>query len=379
MNKAKLLSLLKQEEGFKLDFKYKFSLSTDSDKREFVKDVIAMANTEGGRGYIIYGIEDKSKKIVGLTDVPKDMEERIQQIVASRSMPPVPINLEFIDIGRRKVGVLTIFKSRQIPHQMRENGAFYVRRGSTTDVAMRHEIATMLQSQGILSFEMTPCRQARLEDVELDTIEEQLGKYPAFNDHKTQMLRVLGIISEQEGAIYPTYGGLLLFGKMPQLFMPQTILRVMVDGKSFGISGNITKLMKKFEQEVKGLLPEDYPFEALKEVVGNAVIHRDYWNSYEYTELLIRADKIEVSNPSVYNYRLDDDVDEDSKVTRYNPWLYARLLLFLEQDENSLHFGIGLSRVKELIKDKGEVTTKVEKGRFIVTLPGVDIYKNTLH
>lgn len=372
MNKNKLLALLKQEEGVKLDFKFKINLLTDSDKKEFVKDVIAMANSDGGKGYILFGVEDKTKRLVGIKDVPKNIEERIQQIVSSRSMPPVPVDFELIDVGKRQVGALTILKSRQIPHQMRDNGAFYVRRGSTTDIAMRHEIAAMLQMQGILSFETIPCRQATLEDLDLKVIEKNLGKYPIYNYHKDQLLRVLGIISEYEEKVYPTYGGLLLFGKLPQFFMPQATLRVEYQGRSFGVSGNITNMLESFEEKVKPLLPPQYPFEALKEVVANAVIHRDYWNMYDYTEAIIKPEKIEVLNPSPYDYRMGNN----TKIVRFNPWLYARLLLLLQEYEKTSHFGIGLSQVKELVKDKGEIRTTLEDGTFKVILPGTNAYRD---
>ncbi|MEG0580382.1 MAG: ATP-binding protein, partial [Niameybacter sp.] len=91
----------------------KLSLEVDSDKKEFVKDVIAMANTEGGRGYIVFGVEDKTKRIIGLTDVPVDIEERIQQIITYRSVPPVPVSFEVLEYKQKQVGILTIYKSRQ--------------------------------------------------------------------------------------------------------------------------------------------------------------------------------------------------------------------------------------------------------------------------
>ncbi|WP_172674738.1 hypothetical protein [Cellulosilyticum ruminicola] len=49
-------------------------------------------------------------------------------------------------------------------------GAFYIRKGSTTGRATRHEIATMLQQYGMLSFENVPCRSSRLEDLDEDMI-----------------------------------------------------------------------------------------------------------------------------------------------------------------------------------------------------------------
>lgn len=68
MDKYKLKMLLESDEGPKLDFKQSLSLETDGEKKELVKDVIAIANSRGGRGYIIFGVEDKTKRIVGIKD-----------------------------------------------------------------------------------------------------------------------------------------------------------------------------------------------------------------------------------------------------------------------------------------------------------------------
>ena len=67
MTIQKLEELLSRSEYEKLDFKLDFNIDKESSKREFVKDVTAIANSKGGRGYIIFGVEDKKKEIVGVT------------------------------------------------------------------------------------------------------------------------------------------------------------------------------------------------------------------------------------------------------------------------------------------------------------------------
>lgn len=372
MNKTKLLHLLKEDEGFKLDFKLKLSLELDSDKKEFVKDVIAIANTEGGRGYILFGIEDKTKRLIGLKEVPENIEERIQQIIAYRSVPSVPVSFECIEVKQKIIGVLTIFKSRQVPHQMRHNGAFYVRRGSTTDTATRHELAQMLQEQGIISFEKVPCREANLQDLDFEMIERYLKYFDSASTNQILMLKALGIVSdkEEERVHCPTYGGLLLFGKLPQFFMPQALLEVVYENGKIGITGNIIKMLKTFREEVKPLLPEGYPFEALEEVLANAIIHRDYWNTYLYTKVIIQPEQIYVINPRQYSYEAHEKLRMHT-----NPWLYSRLLL-LEQKDDSLHFGIGLHKVEEILKQAGNAPfeTNFQDGFFTVKLPGTAYY-----
>lgn len=49
MTIQKLEELLNQQESEKLDFKQALSLEKESEKKEFVKDVSAIANSRGGR------------------------------------------------------------------------------------------------------------------------------------------------------------------------------------------------------------------------------------------------------------------------------------------------------------------------------------------
>ncbi|MDY2729629.1 MAG: ATP-binding protein, partial [Clostridium sp.] len=96
MDEKKLLSIINKEEGTKLDFKLKLDLWCESGKKEFAKDICAIANSRGGgRGYIIVGVRDKTKEIVGLKDEDMFREEAVQQIIATRCEPPIPINVEF--------------------------------------------------------------------------------------------------------------------------------------------------------------------------------------------------------------------------------------------------------------------------------------------
>ena len=93
MDIDKLRYLINSYESPKLDFKEKFSLEEDNEKKEFARDVCAMANSRGGRGYIIFGIKDKTGEIVGVPDMDIS-EEKVQQIVTSRIEPPVTIRVE---------------------------------------------------------------------------------------------------------------------------------------------------------------------------------------------------------------------------------------------------------------------------------------------
>lgn len=371
MDLNKLRQLLKNDEGFKLDFKLKLNLDLESEKKEFVKDVIAIANTPGGRGYIIFGIEDQTRRIVGLKDIPDHIEERIQQMIANRATPPVPVRFDLIQIEEKKIGVVTIFKSMQVPHQLLQTGAFYIRRGSTTDKASRHEVANMLQQFGMLSFENVPCRNSSLSDLKEEAIKQYTKVMGLSTVQERVLLSAMGIIAcdlERE-YYYPTYGGLLLFGKRPQNFIPQAILEVEYNGTCIGIEGNIIDMIAEFKRVVQEMLPKGYPIEGLIEVVTNAIVHRNYWNNAQYIQVQIGKEHIIITNPMGHEIY-------EGKIARWraNPWLYSRLLLM--QQQNGFHIGIGLDKTKELFKSKDQVQieTKRLEGIFEVRLPGTMAY-----
>ncbi|MBM6861941.1 ATP-binding protein, partial [Clostridium saudiense] len=101
MDEKKLLSIISKGEGIKVDFKRELCLNYESCKKELAKDVCAIANSRGGRGYIIVGVEDKSREIVGVRDLNSLNEEKIQQIISSRCEPPIPIMVEIVEIQNK--------------------------------------------------------------------------------------------------------------------------------------------------------------------------------------------------------------------------------------------------------------------------------------
>lgn len=358
MDRYKLKRLLKQEEGPKLDFKAELNLSTDSDKKELTKDVIAMANSRGGRGYIIFGIEDKTKKILGID--PNDLkEEQIQQTIYNRCDPPVPISVDFIRLDGKTVGVLTVYRSSHKPHQMMQNGAFYIRRGSTTDIARRSEIANLLQENGLMTYETVILKNVGLEELDNVLINNYFKTLNVISDNPSLLLlEALGIVGQKgEGEGYhPTIGGLLLFGKNPSLYLPHVHIKVILNDEVKMFYGNILNMLDSTSQYLKGLInKEDYPFEALEEVIANALVHRDYLDISRGINITVTSKSIEVSNPgalmasnSIYRFTKENNPD------RRNSWLYQRLLT-LDPKRRFMKSGMGMNRIKSSFTGIGPV------------------------
>jgi predicted HTH transcriptional regulator len=84
---AQLKKLIDSDEALKIDRKEMFEIKNDHQKKEFAKDVSAIANTPGPRGFLLYGIvNDKRVKGISRSDFK---EEQMQQVISSRCDPPV--------------------------------------------------------------------------------------------------------------------------------------------------------------------------------------------------------------------------------------------------------------------------------------------------
>ncbi len=358
MDKCKLERLLKQEEGPKLDFKASLSLSTESEKKELTKDVIAMANSRGGRGYIIFGVEDKTKRILGISP-PDYKEEKIQQIIYNRCDPPIPISVDVLDYEEKILAVLTVYKSRHKPHQMLQNGTIYVRRGSTTDFARRNEIANLFQEYGLMTYETVILKNATLEEIDYDLVRNYFITLNVVSERPSEIiLEALGIIGKKtdDEGYHPTIGGLLLFGKNPSIYLPHVYIKVTNNDEVKIFQGNILTMLDEVSEYIRNLNSHSkYPFEALEEVIANALAHRDYLDLSRGITISITDKNVEVSNPgaliadnSVYKFIKENNPD------RRNSWLYQRLLT-LDPKKRFMKSGMGMTRVKNAFKDIGKV------------------------
>lgn len=357
MDKYKLERLLRREEGPKLDFKATLNLSTESEKKELTKDVIAMANSRGGRGYIVFGVEDKTKNILGITPLAYK-EEQVQQIIYNRCDPPIPLSLDFIEYEGKTLAVLTVFKSHHKPHQMIQNGAFYVRRGSTTDFARRSELANIFQQYGFMTYETVILKNVPMSELDNNLLRNYFSNLNVVSDNPSKIiLEALGIVGQTvEEDYHPTIGGLLLFGKNPSIYLPHVYIKVTKKKEVKMFYGSILNMLDEVSDYLKSVINnEKYPFEALEEVIANALVHRDYLDNSRGITISITDKNIEISNPgaliaenSVYKFI------KENNPNRRNSWLYQRLLT-LDPKKRFMKSGMGMTRIKTAFRDIGKV------------------------
>lgn len=128
-------------EARKVDLKQTLDLSLPRSRTEFAKDVVAMANTDGGNGYLIIGVldnkhrksEDPSTYVVGFTpSSPHVFEQQIVQTLHNNCCPVPEVHYEEIKypVISRKIGVIVIPRSFSRPYFANEK--IFIRRGTHT-------------------------------------------------------------------------------------------------------------------------------------------------------------------------------------------------------------------------------------------------------
>ena len=108
-----------------LDFKRELPGKLDQDKHELCKDVVALANAEGGD--LVYGIEEKdgvAGLIVGITTEPADVAiRRINQVLDAGIEPRIHgLRMQHIPVSEGYVLILQVPASYDGPHCIRTNG-----------------------------------------------------------------------------------------------------------------------------------------------------------------------------------------------------------------------------------------------------------------
>lgn len=377
MDVKKVKNLIKKEEGPKLDFKRTIDVQYESGRKELAKDICAIANSRGGRGYLIIGVEDKTKKIVGIEDADIQ-EEQLQQIVSMRCDPPIPISLEFVNIGDKRIAVIIIYVGSQKPYQMRENGAFYIRRGSTTDTMRKQELISAFQENMELNVETCPVINSDISLIDENLLREYFnfqGIDINDNNRLTLLTSASIVYKENESQDYClTVGGALVFSKNNNLFLPHNMIRIVnkLDNgfdEIYIVKGDLLTMMDSCEKILGNLLPKAYPIAAIYEVIKDLILYRDYTIYNKEMDISLNYNNISIISPGV--------VFQERELREYNSlkkniWIYEKLVI-LDKKGRFAKAGRGFSKVKRMFKGYGKVIfiNSLENNIFKVVLPGV--------
>lgn len=315
-----LRQLINNGETAKLEFKINPPRQT-----ELAERICGMANSKTG-GIILFGIEDNTKRLVGIDEPTSIFDELLK---AARSVtPPVQLTTEepqvFVIDGKNIVGI-EIPPNNGTLYQCNTRG-FLVRKGSHTVPMTAEELRERFYSYGLIDWEGQICSEATLEDLDQTLIDRYLSsrnernlRRLRYNSREELLKGLKSVAVDSQNVLHPTNTGLLMFGAYPQQFLPQSEVvcvhytdklgvKKYVDRKN--LAGTLPELIDAAEDwlrlrvkvgaVIEGFkridLPE-YPLEALREAVVNAIVHRDYSRRGETVRIFMYSDRIEIRSP----------------------------------------------------------------------------------
>ena len=332
---------------------------------------MALANAIGGR--ILLGVRDDGT-VIGIQD-SNSLRARIQDI-ARNCDPPVQVHAE--PVGP----VITVHVTESASKPVQCSEGFFLRQGAVTQKLSRDEIRDMFRLEGTVRFDLAPCpRFIYPNDFDRGKFDTWLGFSGITGQPRVEDVLVnIGAAERVNGTLRFRNAGVLFFANNPRRFFPQAYITCLLardtdkvhilDRKDFdgGIMADIEDSLRFVERNtrtayhIEGLrrnnIPE-YPTNALREAITNAVMHRDWFIDGANVFVEIYSDRIEVVSPGGLPRGLSL-TDLGSRSIRRNA-LIADLLHHIDFIEKA---GTGIRRIRNETRMQGCPEPKFETNGF---------------
>lgn len=297
-------------------------------------DTLSSFSNQDGGGVILFGLDEtKNFEPVGvydLQDLQKKVTEQCKQMV-----PPIRAVFTVAEIDGKSICSAEIPSMDLTERPCYYSGAGRVKgsfvRVGDADLAMTdYEIYSYEAFRKHVHDDERPVERAKMSLLDMDEIQSYVQRMkeerPGFSRlDREQVYEMLAIT--RDGA--PTLAAVLNFAVYPQGYFQQlAITAVVVPGKEIGDVGEDAARFLD-NKRIEGTLPEmlsgalsfckrnmrsrtiidpntgermdksEYPIEAIREAVLNALIHRDYSHYTEGTPIQINffTDRLEIHSP----------------------------------------------------------------------------------
>ncbi|MEM7116563.1 MAG: ATP-binding protein [Chloroflexota bacterium] len=290
----------------------------EADPDALAECLIAFANGDGGQ--VVLGVDMRGK----LTEpIWEEEAEGALREAALLCRPPVPTRWQHVEAGDRRLIAVHVTRSTEL-HSLHD-GRVLVRRGTFNRPLSGSEIRTLAASKNSAEFETQVVPGARYSDLDQDVLRDYIERRERRGSAKVFSLEELLFsvgATDREGN--PTTTGILLFGKEPQMFFPQSgVVFVKFPGTEprgeqgkvgYGrraeLNGPVARIIERawnlvFEEMRVGATVNklereelmEYPRFAVREALVNAVAHRDYRVNGRRIEIRMYADRLEIISP----------------------------------------------------------------------------------
>lgn len=340
MLKSELLEIVANGENSGVEFK-----RDDVRPEQIAKEVVAMTNLKGGM--LLLGVENDGS----ITGIQRgNLEEWIMDGVFAAKVHPMllPFYEEVQVDEKHRVAVISFSQGTSKPYVVRDKGRedVYIRVGTISRLASREQQARLFESGGILHTELLPVAGSAYASLNKERLEDYLANVindPDVPKNEAQWIkRLIGLGYLIEGVadkVVCTIAGLILFGNSPRKYLRQAGIRIMAfdgDDKQYKallddvldsplvglwrlndssgqreLASADYGLIERLIDKIKPFISDEgheiddgfrrecewhYPRDVVREVIINALAHRDWTRSVDI-EICVYNNRLEIISP----------------------------------------------------------------------------------
>lgn len=315
------------------------------------QEIAAFANAQGGD--LLLGVEDKSRRVVGIPLAQLDTVETFVRGVLTRIEPQPMVSLRRLELPDQ-AGVQQPVLRIQVPRSLfvhKSPGGYFVRQGSEKRELSTEWLGRLIQQRSqarLIRFDEQPVPGSSLADADAELFQRFLGPQESRPQVQTEdewrriivepRLRKLRLVASLESETCLTVTGVLLCTRRPAEFLPNAYIQCVAyrgrerDGNqqldARDCDGPVDEQVADTLQFVRRNmsvaaikdpgrvdLPQ-YSLRAVFEALVNVVAHRDYALSGARIRLHLFADRLELNSPGALPNSLSIDTLADLTATR---------------------------------------------------------------
>lgn len=288
-------------------------LSSTASKATIADALVALANNGGGSILVGVNKRGKAQKI----NNPSAVQDKIMQI-ALQCDPPLIIPLPKIQ-NHQEHPILFISVPPDLPGVYNFEGRYLTWENGKIVPLRGNDLRRLIFARGETGFDSLIASETSRDDINWDAVQSYVSTTDTLQHLSAEeALLKRGCLKRDGNMLKPTHAGLLLFGRDPQRWLPQAeIVAVRYTGTQMtdtflraDIRGTLPEQARRAEAFVRENIGQAvkinklqrtdaylYPISAVREIVVNALSHRDYSIQGDNIRLILFSDRLECYSP----------------------------------------------------------------------------------
>lgn len=376
----------------------------------------AFANGRGGT--LLLGLDEGTGFIPVAGFRPTAIRDALVTACSEALVPAlrVPVEIEEFEGGHIVRADIPEIDPIDKPCHIATRGAYqgsFIRTGDSDLHLTHYEVTQLLSNRTQPVFDAEPVPRATMSDLDPDLVAALVTRLRRRSPRSfaglapDEALIRVGAAVNDDGILCPTLAGLVCLGVYPQQFFPQLFVSFVAlpsnttgeatpDGTRFldniSLTGPIPNIVAdatvallrnvRSASVVRGVGREDrydYPVEVFRELIVNALMHRDYGPEARGTQVQVELfpSRLVIKSPGgIYGAVRVEDLGTAEQVSSSRNATLAQLLADVELVDEPGHVvsenrGSGLPRVVRSLRQAGmsPPAFDVQPGRVSVTVP----------